>query len=71
MNTQLHYMVTPQRGVELRRAAERARLTSEVSDRRRNTRDPAPVTRLSMRPPRISPRDMTALDVEHARRGAR
>jgi hypothetical protein len=71
MNTHLHYMINERRGVELRGAAERARLASEVSGRRRNTRDPAPVTRLSEHARRVSPCDMTALEVEHARRGAR
>jgi hypothetical protein len=62
MNTNLYYMVTEQRGVELRRAAERARLATEVSGRRHKMRDPAPVLRR---------RDMTVLEVEQASGGAR
>jgi hypothetical protein len=60
MNSHLHSMFTQRRGVELRRASERARLASEVSDRRRNTRDPAPVTRLRMHPPRRRPTGWSA-----------
>ena len=45
MNTYVYYLIAHQRGVELRRAAERARFASEVSGRRRNVRDPAPIWR--------------------------
>jgi hypothetical protein len=59
------------RGVELRRAAERARLANEVSGRRRKLRDPAPVTSRGVRSRRVPPRDLTALEVEQASGGAR
>jgi hypothetical protein len=71
MNTHLHHMITEQRGVELRRAAERARLASEVSGRRRNMRDWAPITLRSPRSRRLRPRDMTVLEVEQPSGGAR
>ena len=62
MNTYLYYTMNQQREVELRRAAERARLATEVPGRRHKMRDPAPVLRR---------RDMTVLDVEQASGGAR
>ena len=71
MNTQLYYMVARQRGVELRLAAERTRLAREASGQRRHVRDGAPVTRLSVNPRRVSPRDMTVLEPERAMGGAR
>jgi hypothetical protein len=71
MNTHIYYMITEQRGVELRRAAERARLESEVSGRRHKMRDWAPVTLRSPHSRRLSPRDMTVLGVEQASGGAR
>jgi hypothetical protein len=71
MNTRLYHMITRQRDLELRRAAERARLASEVSGRRRKLRDPAPVTIRGLRCRRVPPRDLTALEVEQASGGAR
>jgi hypothetical protein len=71
MNTNLYYMITEQRGVELRRASERARLATEVSGRRRKMRAPAPVTLRSEHSRRLSRRDVTVLEVEQASGGAR
>lgn len=71
MNPHVYYMIAQQRGVELRRAAERARLATEVSGRRRKPGDPAPGTLRRLRSRRGRPRDVTALEVEQAGRGAR
>jgi hypothetical protein len=71
MNSHLYYMMTEQRGVEIRRAAKQARLASEVSRRRREMRDSTPVTLRSPHFRRLSPRNMTVLDVEQASGGAR
>jgi hypothetical protein len=71
MNTHVHYMITHERGVELRRAAERARLASEVSVRRRDKRHAAPVALRGLHPRRVLPGDVTALEVEQASEGAR
>ena len=71
MNTQLYYTVAHQRGVELRSTAERTRLAREASGRRRDGRDRAPVTRLSMHPRRVIARNMTVLGPERAIGGAR
>ena len=70
MNTYLYYTMNQQREVELRRAAERARLASEVSGRRRKTLDAAPVILRGLRSGRVRSRDVTALEVEQASGGA-
>ena len=70
MNTHLYYTISNQRGVELRRAAKRARLAREVSGRRK-IRDPAPVTLRGPHSRRVRARDVTALEVEQASGGAR
>jgi hypothetical protein len=62
MNTHVHYMIARQLGVELRRAAERAQLTSEVTVRRRRERERGPVIRPTARSGRTSPGDITALE---------
>jgi len=67
MNTQVCYMIASQRAAELRRAAERAQLTSEVTVRRRSLRDRARVTRPTVP---SGTRDVTALEVERAGEGA-
>jgi hypothetical protein len=71
MNTHLYYTISNQRGVELRRAAERARLATEVSGRRRKMRDPALVTLRGPHSRQVRARDVTALEVEQASGGAR
>jgi hypothetical protein len=71
MNTRLNYMISQQRDVDLRRTAERARLAGEVSGRRRKVRDAAPVALWGLHPRRVRPRDVSALEVEQASRGAR
>ena len=71
MNTHLYYMIGQQRAVELRRTAARTRLAIELSGRRRTIREPAPVTLRGLLSRRVSPRDVTALEVEQARGGAR
>jgi hypothetical protein len=57
-------MITRQREAELRRAAEYARLGSEVSGRRRKLRELAPVTLWRPHRGRSHPRDRIALEVE-------
>jgi hypothetical protein len=71
MNSHLYYTISYERGVELRRAAQRARLASEVSRRRRKMHDSAPVTLWDSRSRPVRPRDATALEVEQASGGAR
>jgi hypothetical protein len=71
MNTYLYYTTNQQRGVELRRAAERARLASEVSGRRPKIGDATPVTLRGLHSRRAHPRDVTTLEVEQASGGAR
>jgi hypothetical protein len=71
MNTNLYHLINQQRTAELRRAAERARLARDAAGRRRDTCDPAPVTFRSQPSRRVSPRDLTALEVEQASGGTR
>ena len=71
MNAYVYYTITRERGVELRRAAEQARGASEVSGRRRETRDAAAVILRGLRSGRVRARDVTALEVEQASGGAR
>jgi hypothetical protein len=71
MNPHVYYMITRERGVELRRAEQQARLASEVSGRRRKTRDAAPFSLRGLRSGRVNPREVTALEVEQASGGAR
>ena len=66
MHTHLYHMITRQRDLEQRRAAERARLASDVSGRERNPRGPAPVTQPDGHSRRVRSRDTTALEVERA-----
>jgi hypothetical protein len=67
MNTELLSTMAQQRGTELRRAGEQARLATEVPARRRRLRDPNPTARPSNEPWRAR----TALEVERAIGGAR
>jgi hypothetical protein len=71
MNTYVYRMIIQHRDLELRRAAEQARLASDVSGPRGNTRDPGPVTIRGVHTRPVSPRDLTGLEVEQASGGAR
>jgi hypothetical protein len=71
MNNHLNHLLNEQRTAELRRAAERARLASDASGQRRDPRDPGRVTPRSQPSRRVSPRDLTGLEVERATGGAR
>jgi hypothetical protein len=67
MNAQLNYMIARHRSAEPRRAGERARLATEVSERRRRLRDQNPIT-----PPGAEPgRGRTALAGKRAIGGSR
>jgi hypothetical protein len=56
MNPQLNYMLARQHIADLQRSADRARMASEVDARRRGSPDSNPVTRLSARISRLTPR---------------
>jgi hypothetical protein len=52
MSPHVFYMIARQRGVELRRAGERARLAAEVAARRGGLRGPDRIARPSAEPSR-------------------
>ncbi|HEY2654140.1 MAG TPA: hypothetical protein VGI55_00015 [Solirubrobacteraceae bacterium] len=64
MNTPLIHMAAEQRGVELRRAGDRARLASEVRAARRTSRRPNLITDVGPRARRGRARRVGAFEVE-------
>jgi hypothetical protein len=64
MNNQLNYMMVRQRNAELHHAGEQARLAREMHAAGRNLPDQTPITQVTIKPGRRSPRAVTALEVE-------
>ena len=56
MNPQLNYILAQQRIADLQRAADHARLATDASNRRRDTRDSRPIARLGAQLARLTAR---------------
>jgi hypothetical protein len=66
VNAQLSYVMARQRGAELQRADEQARLARQADAERRELPDPRPLACVIAQPAPRSPRGMTALEIQPA-----